>query len=246
MEEEERDDEGSKSALFYEKLFGRPFTIVAAFLPKEFSLQKADTAKERPRPTNALSNADDASDRALKGLKELSRKVKELVWKKEYLTYREVATQLIVEAQPYLDSLTSGDRNKEEQNIKRRVYDALNVLIASDILRKQGKRVSANGGEKAAVVQELRRKIKGVQSRICEKEAQREESAVLEEHIRRLRERNAGNPVPEVERIRLLASGVVVSPDFEMMQDEGSLRVTSSEAPVYYDEIEVLRRTILH
>jgi hypothetical protein len=30
---------------------------------------------------------------------------------------------------------------KEEQNIKRRVYDALNVLIAADVLKKRGKKV---------------------------------------------------------------------------------------------------------
>ena len=31
--------------------------------------------------------------------------------------------------------------NKDEQNVKRRVYDALNVLIAADILKKDGKKV---------------------------------------------------------------------------------------------------------
>jgi len=30
---------------------------------------------------------------------------------------------------------------KDEQNVKRRVYDALNVLIAADILKKDGKTV---------------------------------------------------------------------------------------------------------
>jgi len=31
--------------------------------------------------------------------------------------------------------------SKDEQNVKRRVYDALNVLIAADILKKDGKAV---------------------------------------------------------------------------------------------------------
>lgn len=31
--------------------------------------------------------------------------------------------------------------NKEEQNIKRRVYDALNVLIALGVLKKDGRRI---------------------------------------------------------------------------------------------------------
>lgn len=31
--------------------------------------------------------------------------------------------------------------NKDEQNIKRRVYDALNVLIALGVLRKDGRKI---------------------------------------------------------------------------------------------------------
>lgn len=32
-------------------------------------------------------------------------------------------------------------KNREEQNIKRRVYDALNVLIALGVLRKDGRKI---------------------------------------------------------------------------------------------------------
>lgn len=33
---------------------------------------------------------------------------------------------------------------KDEQNIKRRVYDALNVLISADVLKKNGKFVMSD------------------------------------------------------------------------------------------------------
>jgi hypothetical protein len=33
------------------------------------------------------------------------------------------------------------NKSKDEQNIKRRVYDALNVLMSADILKKNGKYV---------------------------------------------------------------------------------------------------------
>lgn len=36
------------------------------------------------------------------------------------------------------------DFSKEEQNVKRRVYDALNVLIAAGVLIKEGKKVKKN------------------------------------------------------------------------------------------------------
>jgi hypothetical protein len=32
-------------------------------------------------------------------------------------------------------------KQRDEQNIKRRVYDALNVLIAANIITKKGKKV---------------------------------------------------------------------------------------------------------
>jgi len=35
------------------------------------------------------------------------------------------------------------DQLKDEQNIKRRVYDALNVLIASKVIEKRGKTVKS-------------------------------------------------------------------------------------------------------
>ena len=37
---------------------------------------------------------------------------------------------------------------KDEQNVKRRVYDALNVLIAADVLKKEGKKVFSNEKKK--------------------------------------------------------------------------------------------------
>jgi len=33
---------------------------------------------------------------------------------------------------------------KDEQNVKRRVYDALNVLIAANVLSKEGKKVKTD------------------------------------------------------------------------------------------------------
>lgn len=39
------------------------------------------------------------------------------------------------------------DYSKEEQNVKRRVYDALNVLIAAGVLIKEGKKVRKNNSK---------------------------------------------------------------------------------------------------
>jgi hypothetical protein len=37
----------------------------------------------------------------------------------------------------FLPSLNSGGAEKWEKNVKRRVYDALNVLYAADVLKKK-------------------------------------------------------------------------------------------------------------
>lgn len=61
----------------------------------------------------------------------------------KHTTYKDVAERLIKEL-IYEAKIEDGENTKDEQNIKRRVYDALNVMIASGILRKEGKRVSAD------------------------------------------------------------------------------------------------------
>ena len=84
--------------------------------------------------------------KAHKGLKLLSIVVRDIVIEKKSSTYKEVADLIL------RDSMRDGQLNpshknevaKEEQNIKRRVYDALNVLISAGVLVKEGKRVRKN------------------------------------------------------------------------------------------------------
>jgi len=55
--------------------------------------------------------------------------------------YKIVAERLIA------DIIKNGepfDKSKDEHNVKRRVYDALNVLIAAGMLQKHGKEVLCN------------------------------------------------------------------------------------------------------
>ncbi len=55
--------------------------------------------------------------------------------------YKEVADRLVNDIT--MDESIS-DKRKDEHNVKRRVYDALNVLIAAGLLRKEGKEVVCN------------------------------------------------------------------------------------------------------
>ena len=77
--------------------------------------------------------------RSTRGLRVLSLKVKEIVSQKKRTSYKEVAESLTYELRQKMSARSSKEESKDEQNVKRRVYDALNVLIAADVLRKEGK-----------------------------------------------------------------------------------------------------------
>ena len=103
-----------------------------------------------------------------KGLKILSIIVKEIVREKKTTTYKEVAEVIIRENLRFQNRgiVDSEKYKKAEQNIKRRVYDALNVLISADILIKERKHVRINEGNKRICINEKRAKSNILNSEI--------------------------------------------------------------------------------
>lgn len=78
------------------------------------------------------------TDKVGKGLRHFSMKVCEKVKEKGVTTYNEVADELVqeeIEGQP-IDPM-----NYDQKNIRRRVYDALNVLMAMNIISKEKKEI---------------------------------------------------------------------------------------------------------
>ena len=82
------------------------------------------------RSYSDLSETSSDKARCSKGLKVLSARVKSILLSKRLNSYREVAQELIKEL-----NIVS---KTEEKNILRRVYDALNVLIAAGAVAKNG------------------------------------------------------------------------------------------------------------
>ncbi|XP_020299179.1 transcription factor Dp-1 isoform X2 [Pseudomyrmex gracilis] len=75
-----------------------------------------------------------------KGLRHFSMKVCEKVKKKGTTSYNEVADELVGEfTTAHMNSLT--DQQYDQKNIRRRVYDALNVLMAMNIISKERKEI---------------------------------------------------------------------------------------------------------
>jgi hypothetical protein len=93
-----------------------------------------------------MRTASKVSDRLKNpGLKIISRQVMNAVYNERLTTYKEVAVHVssLNENNPSL--LDYGEENdaskRQEKNLRRRVYDSLNVLYAVGVLRKQDKKV---------------------------------------------------------------------------------------------------------
>ncbi|MCL7045783.1 hypothetical protein MKW94_026529 [Papaver nudicaule] len=130
-------------------------------------------------------------DKAGRGLRQFSMKVCEKVESKGRTTYNEVADELVAEfSDPGSSSTTPDQQQYDEKNIRRRVYDALNVLMAMDIISKDKNReiqwrglprtgpndvaelkaerlgLRSRNAKKAAYLQELEEQFVGLQNLI--------------------------------------------------------------------------------
>ncbi|CAM1296320.1 TFDP1 (predicted) [Pycnogonum litorale] len=76
-----------------------------------------------------------------KGLRHFSMKVCEKVQKKGTTSYNEVADELVHEFADPTRLLSPTDQAYDHKNIRRRVYDALNVLMAMNIISKEKKEI---------------------------------------------------------------------------------------------------------
>eukprot|EP00557_Chaetoceros_sp_GSL56_P005122 CAMPEP_0176499668 /NCGR_PEP_ID=MMETSP0200_2-20121128/13062_1 /TAXON_ID=947934 /ORGANISM="Chaetoceros sp., Strain GSL56" /LENGTH=331 /DNA_ID=CAMNT_0017898127 /DNA_START=73 /DNA_END=1068 /DNA_ORIENTATION=- len=95
--------------------------------------------RRKPCPSEAEFNSK-LKDQS--SLRYISSKVCKIVESKGTTTYNEVANELVIEALKLFDGEHFPEKKKKdhEKNIRRRVYDALNVLLATDIMSKTKER----------------------------------------------------------------------------------------------------------
>ncbi|XP_014523149.1 transcription factor-like protein DPB [Vigna radiata var. radiata] len=141
-------------------------------------------------------------DKSGRGLRQFSMKVCEKVENRGRTTYNEVADELVAEfSDPTNSELTPDQQQYDEKNIRRRVYDALNVLMAMDIISKDKKEIQWKGLPRTSVndIEEIKTERLGLRNRIEKKTAYLQE---LEEQfvgLQNLIQRNeqlysSGNP----------------------------------------------------
>eukprot|EP00252_Welwitschia_mirabilis_P021111 TRINITY_DN5314_c0_g2_i1.p1 TRINITY_DN5314_c0_g2~~TRINITY_DN5314_c0_g2_i1.p1 ORF type:complete len:399 (-),score=97.45 TRINITY_DN5314_c0_g2_i1:325-1521(-) len=100
------------------------------------------TRRKKKRGTRAVGGEKGGG----RGLRQFSMKVCQKVESKGRTTYNEVADELVAEFSNPSNAHVSPDQQQyDEKNIRRRVYDALNVLMAMDIISKDKKEIQWKG-----------------------------------------------------------------------------------------------------
>ncbi|PON41479.1 DP transcription factor [Parasponia andersonii] len=131
--------------------------------------QGAVGSKKKKRGQRAVGG-----DKSGRGLRQFSMKVCEKVESKGRTTYNEVADELVAEfADPGSGVTTPDQQQYDEKNIRRRVYDALNVLMAMDIISKDKKEIQWKGLPRTSLndIEELKTERIGLRNRIEKKTA---------------------------------------------------------------------------
>lgn len=131
-------------------------------------------------PSGGIQSRRRKTDKVGKGLRHFSMKVCEKVKEKGVTTYNEVADELVqeeIEGQP-IDPLSY-----DQKNIRRRVYDALNVLMAMNIISKEKKEIRWIGLPSSSIQQctTLEQENQKRRERIEEKKQQLKE--LLLQHV---------------------------------------------------------------
>ena len=225
-------DEGSASLMWGDEpdLFTRPENPLPPTSPSH--IRVAGLLDVPMDPLNSRMN---------RGLKILSARVREVVKGEGSITYKQVADRLMRE-----EKEAEAGNAKEEKNVRRRVYDALNVLIAAGMLRKLGKFISWRTEPLRKTTKRAKEASRQLQEQVQDLQAQVIAKAdTLRDLVRRLtllqalimRNQEAGlsgekMPFP----VLLLATGDTADNSMTLISSPKGNRLTVK----FYNEIRVL------
>ncbi|KAI6226232.1 hypothetical protein M3Y99_01312500 [Aphelenchoides fujianensis] len=190
-----------------------------------------------------------------RGLRHFSNRVCEKVKEKGQTNYNEVADELVAE---YFDSLCYPPQSQEKQqydskNIRRRVYDALNVLMAMNIIEKEKKEIRWVGLPTSSVAERRRLEDERQQrrDRIRQKSDQLREYIIqlvaYKSLVHRNRENERNNGRPNDQSILFLPFIILntereTNVDCAISHDKTEYAMTFDRPFEIHDDIEVLKR----
>uniref|UniRef100_A0A674NDH4 Transcription factor n=1 Tax=Takifugu rubripes TaxID=31033 RepID=A0A674NDH4_TAKRU len=189
-----------------------------------------------------------------KGLRHFSMKVCEKVQKKGVTTYNEVADELVAEFSSSDNHMSPNDHVYDQKNIRRRVYDALNVLMAMNIISKEKKEIKWIGlpTNSAQECQNLEVERQRRLERIKQKQSQLQELILQQIAFKNLVQRNrqteqqANRPPPPNSIIHLPFIIVNTSKktviDCSISSDKFEYLFNFDSMFEIHDDIEVLKR----
>jgi len=190
-----------------------------------------------------------------KGLRHFSMKVCEKVEQKGRTTYNEVADELVAEFAVAAQEGTSPlDQAYDEKNIRRRVYDALNVLMAMEIITKEKKNILWRGlpsnteQEHARLQMDLNSRDERMQrKRLHLQDLVQQQISFKQLIARNIEIANSGRPMPATDSQIALPFIVVNTKketvvDCEMAEDKQEIFFNFSAPFEIHDDSETLKR----
>ncbi|MBN3326775.1 TFDP2 factor, partial [Atractosteus spatula] len=193
-------------------------------------------------------------DKNGKGLRHFSMKVCEKVQKKGTTSYNEVADELVTEFADSSSLMAADSQVYDQKNIRRRVYDALNVLMAMNIISKEKKEIKWIGlpTNSAQECQNLELEKQKRIERIKQKRAQLQELILQQIAFKNLVQRNqraeeqSQCPPPANSIIQLpfiiLNTSVRTVIDCSISSDKCEYLFNFDNTFEIHDDIEVLKR----
>ncbi|XP_007236809.3 transcription factor Dp-2 isoform X1 [Astyanax mexicanus] len=193
------------------------------------------------------------TDKNGKGLRHFSMKVCEKVQKKGTTSYNEVADELVAEF-AHANLMHTNSQVYDQKNIRRRVYDALNVLMAMNIISKEKKEIRWIGlpTNSAQEFRNLELEKQKRLERIRQKRSQLEELILQQIAFKNLVRRNQANeassksPPPPGSVIQLpfiiLNTDVRTVIDCSISSDKCEYLFNFDNMFEIHDDIEVLKR----
>ncbi|XP_069070033.1 transcription factor Dp-2 isoform X5 [Pleurodeles waltl] len=183
-------------------LIGSPYTPNQSAMVTHSHITEATNwiPGDRKRPREFIdadfseSKRSKKGDKNGKGLRHFSMKVCEKVQRKGTTSYNEVADELVNEFTSG-ESHIAADSAYDQKNIRRRVYDALNVLMAMNIISKEKKEIKWIGlpTNSAQECQNLEVEKQKRMERIKQKRAQLQELLLQQIAFKNLVQRNQRN-----------------------------------------------------
>eukprot|EP01122_Echinamoeba_exundans_P007773 TRINITY_DN2460_c1_g1_i1.p2 TRINITY_DN2460_c1_g1~~TRINITY_DN2460_c1_g1_i1.p2 ORF type:complete len:441 (+),score=63.49 TRINITY_DN2460_c1_g1_i1:43-1365(+) len=214
------------------------------------SVASASGGRYGSAPEGTFSEEPRVGDKN-KGLRLFSKVVCDKVMTKGVTSYNEVADELVLD---YTQAaINEGTENPavDQKNIRRRVYDALNVLMAMNIISKEKKEIKWIGLPPTSPRDELRTlttERQQLTERIKRKQEQLHDLQAQHSLYSRLIKRNGASVQDDQERILvpfiIVHTGKHTHIDCDVSEDYTEYLMKFEHPFAIHDDIEILRRVL--